>query len=239
MRKRCSRSGTRILAVRAAVQKELESGAAVGRHRIARCRRRSTITARRADYAALATLGDDLRFVLITSAATVQRGRRARRSPSRRARSAKCERCWHWRADVGADPTHPTLCGRCVANLFGAGRARASHDRPGRDDAAGVNRDGATGSRWLWLRAAVIVARPGDRRPRSWRRSGRARKFRRHPFFSLVLAFNTGAAFSFLAGADGWQRWLFAGDRRVAAVRASSWLLQRGGGSLLTAPGWR
>jgi isoleucyl-tRNA synthetase len=26
--------------------------------------------------------------------------------------------------DVGADPAHPTICGRCTANLFGAGEAR-------------------------------------------------------------------------------------------------------------------
>jgi isoleucyl-tRNA synthetase len=37
---------------------------------------------------------------------------------------AKCERCWHLRADVGADPAHPALCGRCVSNLFGAGEPR-------------------------------------------------------------------------------------------------------------------
>ena len=37
---------------------------------------------------------------------------------------AKCERCWHWRADVDADPAHPGLCGRCVSNLFGTGEAR-------------------------------------------------------------------------------------------------------------------
>jgi isoleucyl-tRNA synthetase len=36
----------------------------------------------------------------------------------------KCERCWHYREDVGVDPAHPTLCGRCVANLFGDGEAR-------------------------------------------------------------------------------------------------------------------
>jgi len=36
----------------------------------------------------------------------------------------KCERCWHWRADVGGDSAHPSLCGRCVANLFGAGEPR-------------------------------------------------------------------------------------------------------------------
>ena len=38
---------------------------------------------------------------------------------------AKCERCWHWRADVGGDGAHPTICSRCVANLHGAGEARA------------------------------------------------------------------------------------------------------------------
>ena len=37
---------------------------------------------------------------------------------------AKCERCWHYREDVGADPAHPGLCGRCVANLFGGGEPR-------------------------------------------------------------------------------------------------------------------
>jgi isoleucyl-tRNA synthetase len=38
--------------------------------------------------------------------------------------STKCERCWHWRDDVGSDAVHPAICGRCVANLFGAGEAR-------------------------------------------------------------------------------------------------------------------
>jgi isoleucyl-tRNA synthetase len=37
---------------------------------------------------------------------------------------AKCERCWHYRADVGADPEHPELCGRCTSNLFGSGEVR-------------------------------------------------------------------------------------------------------------------
>jgi isoleucyl-tRNA synthetase len=38
--------------------------------------------------------------------------------------AVKCERCWHWRDDVGADPAHPTICGRCISNLFGAGEVR-------------------------------------------------------------------------------------------------------------------
>ena len=68
---------------------------------------------------------------------------------------------------------------------------------------------GRANLRWLWLSLGVIVAdqatkrlilasfRPGEDLPLA-------------PFASLVLAFNRGAAFSFLAGADGWQRWLFA-----------------------------
>jgi isoleucyl-tRNA synthetase len=36
----------------------------------------------------------------------------------------KCERCWHYRADVGANAAHPQLCGRCVANLYGRGEPR-------------------------------------------------------------------------------------------------------------------
>jgi len=81
------------------------------------------ITAPAADYEALAALGNDLRFVTITSAATVVLGDvlTVRVTPSG---NPKCERCWHWRADVGTDVAHPTLCGRCVANLFGAGELR-------------------------------------------------------------------------------------------------------------------
>jgi len=36
----------------------------------------------------------------------------------------KCERCWHYRGDVGANSAHPTICGRCTANLYGAGEPR-------------------------------------------------------------------------------------------------------------------
>ncbi|MDP9140334.1 MAG: isoleucine--tRNA ligase, partial [Pseudomonadota bacterium] len=37
---------------------------------------------------------------------------------------AKCERCWHQRADVGAEARHPTLCLRCVDNVDGTGETR-------------------------------------------------------------------------------------------------------------------
>ncbi|MCC7325428.1 MAG: isoleucine--tRNA ligase [Burkholderiales bacterium] len=111
-----------ILAVRARVQKELETvrqSGAIGSSLQAEV----AIVAPDTEFDALASLGDDLRFVTITSAATVERGDAlaVRVTPSTQ---AKCERCWHWRADVGADRAHPTLCGRCVANLFGAGEPR-------------------------------------------------------------------------------------------------------------------
>jgi isoleucyl-tRNA synthetase len=83
-----------------------------------------TITAPAEVYEALASLGNDLRFVMITSAATVVRGDALAIVVSASTHS-KCARCWHWRADVGIDSAHPALCTRCVANLFGAGEARA------------------------------------------------------------------------------------------------------------------
>ncbi|WP_201524717.1 class I tRNA ligase family protein, partial [Bordetella pseudohinzii] len=76
------------------------------------------------DHALLSSLGDDLRFVLIVSRATVHA--RAGELAIEIAPSGhkKCERCWHWRADVGQDADHPEICGRCVSNLFGAGEPR-------------------------------------------------------------------------------------------------------------------
>jgi isoleucyl-tRNA synthetase len=78
-------------------------------------------------YRALAELGDDLRFVLITSQAVA----REVTDPAeekvlvRPSPHVKCPRCWHYRADIGTDRLHPDLCGRCVSNLYGAGEARA------------------------------------------------------------------------------------------------------------------
>jgi isoleucyl-tRNA synthetase len=81
----------------------------------------------------LASLGDDLRFVLITSAARLREAdagevgaddAQVGRITVNASAHAKCERCWHWRADVDADRLRPGLCGRCVDNLYGAGEPR-------------------------------------------------------------------------------------------------------------------
>ena len=75
-------------------------------------------------YDILASLGDDLRFVLICSKATLIRSSEDKLVTAALAH-AKCERCWHVREDVGADSGHPELCGRCVSNLHGEGETRA------------------------------------------------------------------------------------------------------------------
>jgi isoleucyl-tRNA synthetase len=43
---------------------------------------------------------------------------------ARPATEPKCVRCWHHRADVGAHPAHPLLCGRCISNIEGPGEQR-------------------------------------------------------------------------------------------------------------------
>ncbi len=68
-------------------------------------------------------VGDELKFVLIVSHVTVVVGSTfgIKVTPSQ---SVKCERCWHYRDDVGHDAAHPTICGRCTSNLYGAGEVR-------------------------------------------------------------------------------------------------------------------
>jgi isoleucyl-tRNA synthetase len=113
----------RIRELRDVVNKEIEalrSAGGVGSSLQAEV----AITAAPEDHALLASLGDDLKFVLITSAASLAAGD-ALAVQVAASTHTKCERCWHWRADVGSDPAHPTLCGRCTSNLYGAGETRA------------------------------------------------------------------------------------------------------------------
>ena len=76
-------------------------------------------------YDSLARMEDALPFVFITSQAKVEKqsgsGLTFKVAASKH---AKCDRCWHYREDVGANAEHPTICGRCVSNLFGEGEKR-------------------------------------------------------------------------------------------------------------------
>ncbi|MDU9397269.1 isoleucine--tRNA ligase [Pseudomonas sp. zfem003] len=125
---------TRVMAVKGAVNKELEalrSAKAIGGNLQAEV----TLFGDDALQADLARLGNELRFVLITSTAEV---RPAGEAPEQavttevpglklrilKSEHAKCGRCWHHRADVGTHAAHPELCGRCVENIEGAGEVR-------------------------------------------------------------------------------------------------------------------
>jgi isoleucyl-tRNA synthetase len=91
-----------------------------------------------AERGRLAALGDELRFVLITSGARVRDAaeRPADAVPATSAAkegvwisvtpsaAPKCARCWHLRDDVGSNPAHPEICGRCVTNVEGPGELR-------------------------------------------------------------------------------------------------------------------
>jgi len=96
-------------------------------------------------HESLAKLGEELRFVLITSSATLkpmsaapadsqdnaaaQTDNNADESVDlvvevSAATGTKCVRCWHIRDDIGTDSTHPELCARCVTNVSGDGEVR-------------------------------------------------------------------------------------------------------------------
>ncbi len=113
---------SRIRALRDAVNKEIETLRAAGQVG-ASLQAVVTLTVPPEDHGLLASLGDDLKFVFITSAIELALGD-AVGIAARPSTDAKCERCWHYRADVGHDAAHPTLCGRCTSNLFGAGEHR-------------------------------------------------------------------------------------------------------------------
>jgi isoleucyl-tRNA synthetase len=115
----------KIRTLRAEVQKQLEQARVAGKIGSS-LQAEVEVRASGEKLELLQSLGDDLRFVLITSraeltpvAAAADEGIAV--SPSTH---AKCERCWHYRDDVGADAAHPGLCGRCVSNLYGAGEPR-------------------------------------------------------------------------------------------------------------------
>jgi len=84
--------------------------------------------------AELQRLGDELRFVFITSAASISpaAGRPADAIEAEdvwirvaATENEKCTRCWHRRPDVGVVAQHPEICGRCADNIDGAGETRA------------------------------------------------------------------------------------------------------------------
>ncbi|MGA8516510.1 MAG: class I tRNA ligase family protein, partial [Burkholderiaceae bacterium] len=113
---------SRIREIRDAVNKDIEVLRADGKVGSS-LQAEVQLTVPAADHALLSTLGDDLKFVFITSAITLVAGNDLA-TMTTASKHVKCERCWHYRADVGIDAAHPSICGRCTSNLYGAGEKR-------------------------------------------------------------------------------------------------------------------
>jgi isoleucyl-tRNA synthetase len=114
----------RIREIRSEVTKAIEIEREAG-HVGSSLQAELTIKVDNVDFAILHSLEDDLRFVTITSSANIELSSAGLEVLVRASQYKKCGRCWHHTADVGADPAHPELCGRCISNLFGAGEERA------------------------------------------------------------------------------------------------------------------
>jgi isoleucyl-tRNA synthetase len=115
----------RLLALREQVAKVLEpmrAGGEIGAALDAEIALRCGV----ADQNRLAPMVDELRFLLISGDVEIIADDAAKdlvvlATPTTK---AKCVRCWHRRADVGIDPAHPEICGRCVSNIEGPGEDR-------------------------------------------------------------------------------------------------------------------
>jgi isoleucyl-tRNA synthetase len=113
----------RINDIRAAVNKEIEVLRADGKVGSS-LQANIHVACSSADYDLLSGLEGDLKFVFIASKVTLVKGDALAISVSA-SEDTKCERCWHYVADVGSNAEHPTICGRCVSNLFGNGESRS------------------------------------------------------------------------------------------------------------------
>ncbi len=116
---------TKLRTLRSRVQKKLEDSRAQGEIGSSLAAD-VAIHANNEDFTLLNSLGNDLRFVLVTSTTSLLpvNNPQDEHISVTSSNYEKCERCWHYRQDVGNNTEHPTLCDRCVSNLFGTGEVR-------------------------------------------------------------------------------------------------------------------
>ena len=91
-----------------------------------------------------------------------------------------------------------------------------------------------TMARWLWLSLLIVILDQATK----WLAEGLLLPFQPVPLMPLLnftLMYNEGAAFSFLANAGGWQRWLFAGFALIMTLALTLWLLRLDKGERATA----
>lgn len=123
-----------LLAVRGEVNKVLEQ-ARTDKHIGGSLEAAVTLYADKALADKLQSLGDELRFVLLTSQATVadiatapadaqESELKGLKIAFSKAEGEKCPRCWHYASDIGSSSEQPEICGRCVTNVAGDGELR-------------------------------------------------------------------------------------------------------------------
>ncbi|HDY85674.1 MAG TPA: isoleucine--tRNA ligase, partial [Methylophaga sp.] len=123
-----------LFTIRDSVSKELEALRAEGKIK-GGLTAEVTLYAEPVLFEALNSLADELKFVLITSRATLLP---AAEKPAdaitssvsglslvlTASENARCDRCWHQTPEVGSNETHPELCDRCINNVDGEGEQR-------------------------------------------------------------------------------------------------------------------
>mgnify|MGYP006275205605 CR=1 FL=1 len=88
------------------------------------------LTCNRSIYDKIILLNDELRFIFITSEATLKLDEWSELNEKnlqitvKKSDKTKCVRCWHQREDVGANNEYAELCGRCIENVYGEGESR-------------------------------------------------------------------------------------------------------------------
>ena len=123
-----------IIAIRNEVSKQIETLRVAGEIGSA-LDANVTLYADETQIKLLEMLGDELRFVLITSQASFSSIDQATdtavatdidglKVAVNALTDYKCVRCWHRRPDVGSHAEHPELCGRCISNVDGDGETR-------------------------------------------------------------------------------------------------------------------
>ena len=180
----------------------------------------------------LQALGDELRFVLITSSATLMplsaAGSDAMSTdlPDLRIQitvmeDEKCERCWHRSATVGNSAAHPTLCAAVLKILMVM--------------VSDVSmRNGILALPWFGLALVIILL---DQYTKGLASNGLeyAQPVRIFEWLNFTLQHNAGAAFSFLSDAGGWQRYFFSAAAIGISAALAVWLYLMPRGQLLLA----
>jgi isoleucyl-tRNA synthetase len=117
----------RIRELREVVNKEIEVLRTQG-HVGSSLQAQVQITVNAADHALLSSLDADLKYVLITSGVSLNLGD-ALAVRTQVSQDPKCDRCWHYAADVGQHSDHPSLCARCFSSLFGQAHYPSAQER--------------------------------------------------------------------------------------------------------------